>query len=478
MVYVSLVGLAGDPRINKYVLVPLETATYGKIYDNEEVDDLRSVETEFPTLVFNNTLTSEAALLCEHMVSSLNGEIDFRISFDEFDDEDYKPKHIDEFNLEDETSLSECDEEEQNILNINGLFCFNVIYPNDSKSDKENDDDKFDIEHSSGDLSIKPLSNVINTDGGAYAQRSKPRRNTKNTRIPSAKSDNKKKVEDHPRNNKWNLKQKNHAIRIFIANAASKKMTIYQIDVNTAFFNGELNDEVYISQPEGFVDLDHPTHVYHLKKALSSLKQPPRAWEFNGAFEERRSSSNSIEIRLWHTPKGVGPRVADSYTEAMLYDRVKETLMYYVNRNYALLLQRLHAAVKAATKLDGCYEGCHIGCRLLQRLPHSWQAATKVSCYWEGWHIGGRMLQMLNDVVKATTRLAKVATKVTSCYEEYNRAYWLLQRLPHRIHAATRIACCYNGCNIGCEGCHKGSRLLRRLPHRLHAATRIACCFL
>ncbi|GKA14423.1 retrovirus-related pol polyprotein from transposon TNT 1-94 [Tanacetum coccineum] len=58
------------------------------------------------------------------------------------------------------------------------------------------------------------------------------------------------------------------AIRIFIANAASKNMTIYQMDVKIAFFNGELKEEVYVNQPEGFVDPDHPTHVYHLTKAL------------------------------------------------------------------------------------------------------------------------------------------------------------------------------------------------------------------
>nr|GEV06591.1 retrovirus-related Pol polyprotein from transposon TNT 1-94 [Tanacetum cinerariifolium] len=68
------------------------------------------------------------------------------------------------------------------------------------------------------------------------------------------------------------------AIRIVIANAASKNMTIYQMDVNTSFLNGELKEEVYVSQPEGFVDLDHPTHVYRLKKALYGLKQAPRAW--------------------------------------------------------------------------------------------------------------------------------------------------------------------------------------------------------
>ncbi|GKA61372.1 retrovirus-related pol polyprotein from transposon TNT 1-94 [Tanacetum coccineum] len=68
------------------------------------------------------------------------------------------------------------------------------------------------------------------------------------------------------------------AIRIFITNAASKNMTIYQMDVKTAFLNGELKEEVYVSQPEDFVDPDHPTHVYRLKKDLYGLKQAPRAW--------------------------------------------------------------------------------------------------------------------------------------------------------------------------------------------------------
>ncbi|GKD71951.1 retrovirus-related pol polyprotein from transposon TNT 1-94 [Tanacetum coccineum] len=68
------------------------------------------------------------------------------------------------------------------------------------------------------------------------------------------------------------------AIRIFITNAASKNMTIYQMDVKTAFLNGELKEEIYVSQPEGFVDPDHPTHVYRPKKALYGLKQVPRAW--------------------------------------------------------------------------------------------------------------------------------------------------------------------------------------------------------
>ncbi|GKC76074.1 retrovirus-related pol polyprotein from transposon TNT 1-94, partial [Tanacetum coccineum] len=68
------------------------------------------------------------------------------------------------------------------------------------------------------------------------------------------------------------------AIRIFVANAAHKNMSIYQMDVKIAFLNGKLKEKVYVSQPEGFVDQDYPSHVYKLKKALYGLKQAPHAW--------------------------------------------------------------------------------------------------------------------------------------------------------------------------------------------------------
>ena len=54
------------------------------------------------------------------------------------------------------------------------------------------------------------------------------------------------------------------AIRIFLAYAASDNMIVYQMDVKTAFLNGELKEEVYVTQPEGFVNLERPNHVYRL----------------------------------------------------------------------------------------------------------------------------------------------------------------------------------------------------------------------
>ncbi|KAI3714720.1 hypothetical protein L6452_21679 [Arctium lappa] len=68
------------------------------------------------------------------------------------------------------------------------------------------------------------------------------------------------------------------AIRMFLAYAAHKNFTVFQMDVKTAFLNGILKEEVYVSQPEGFVNPEKSDHVYILDKALYGLKQAPRAW--------------------------------------------------------------------------------------------------------------------------------------------------------------------------------------------------------
>ncbi|GKE51166.1 hypothetical protein Tco_1486322, partial [Tanacetum coccineum] len=145
------------------------------IWYDEDVLDLRSVETEFPAIVFNDSLTSNETPSCEPTVSYLNDEIDFRESFDESHDEDYTnefpaivyndaltsksdfsteptlcPQHIDKFDLKDETSLFKYDEVEQNILYFNDLLPFNIVYPDDLKSDRGMDDNEIDMIQSSG----------------------------------------------------------------------------------------------------------------------------------------------------------------------------------------------------------------------------------------------------------------------------------------------------------------------------------------
>ncbi|GJT70764.1 hypothetical protein Tco_1030050 [Tanacetum coccineum] len=201
-----------------------QTATFEKVknYDDEDGCFI-DFETEFPAIVFDNTLTSNTPLPSEPTVCPPNeNKIDFRISLDESDDEDYtvifdensfsykiiyvndlktdsgndngknnmpsspkptvdyfddldffkdfknefpaivyndaqtskpdlltklilNPQHINEFDLNDETSLSEHDEEEQNVLYSNDLFPFNIIHPDDLKSEKDKDDNDIDI---------------------------------------------------------------------------------------------------------------------------------------------------------------------------------------------------------------------------------------------------------------------------------------------------------------------------------------------
>nr|GEU51911.1 hypothetical protein [Tanacetum cinerariifolium] len=82
-------------------------------------------------------------------------------------------------------------------------------------------------------------------------------------------------------------------IGIFVANAAHKNMMIFQMDVKTTFLNGELKEEVYVSQPEGFVDQDKSSHMYKLKKALYGLKQTPRA-NMNATQAEQKSLDDAL----------------------------------------------------------------------------------------------------------------------------------------------------------------------------------------
>ncbi|GJW56699.1 putative ribonuclease H-like domain-containing protein, partial [Tanacetum coccineum] len=68
------------------------------------------------------------------------------------------------------------------------------------------------------------------------------------------------------------------AIRLFLAFASFMGFIVYQMDVKSAFLYGTIDEEVYVSQPPGFVDPDHPNKVYKVVKALYGLHQAPRAW--------------------------------------------------------------------------------------------------------------------------------------------------------------------------------------------------------
>nr|GEU72794.1 integrase, catalytic region, zinc finger, CCHC-type, peptidase aspartic, catalytic [Tanacetum cinerariifolium] len=89
-------------------------------------------------------------------------------------------------------------------------------------------------------------------------------------------------------------------VRLFVASASHKSCPIYQMDMKMAFLNGPLKKEVYVAQPDGFVDPGHPEKVYRLRKALYGLKQAPRAWGNEILF---RTSDPSIPKRCIDTCK-------------------------------------------------------------------------------------------------------------------------------------------------------------------------------
>nr|GEX64473.1 retrovirus-related Pol polyprotein from transposon TNT 1-94 [Tanacetum cinerariifolium] len=94
------------------------------------------------------------------------------------------------------------------------------------------------------------------------------------------------------------------AVRIFVAYAAHKSFLIYQMDVKMAFINGPLKEEVYVAQPDGFVDPDHPKKFYRLRKALYGLKQAPRVW-YDELSKFLTSKGFTKGLQIHQSPRGI-----------------------------------------------------------------------------------------------------------------------------------------------------------------------------
>ncbi|GJW29018.1 retrovirus-related pol polyprotein from transposon TNT 1-94 [Tanacetum coccineum] len=130
------------------------------------------------------------------------------------------------------------------------------------------------------------------------------------------------------------------AIHIFIANAAHKNMMIYQMDVKTDFLNGEIKEEVHVSQPERFVDQDTPSHVYKLKKALYGLKQALHACD-------------SVDTPMVEKSK-LDEDLQEISVDATLYRGMIGSLMYLTSNRPDLFMQ-------------SSYVPDHVGCQDTRR---------------------------------------------------------------------------------------------------------------
>nr|GFB64579.1 hypothetical protein [Tanacetum cinerariifolium] len=133
------------------------------------------------------------------------------------------------------------------------------------------------------------------------------------------------------------------SVRLFIAYAAHKSFTIYQMDVKTAFLYGPLKEEVYVNQPDGFVDPYHPDKVYRLKKALYGLKQAPRGGTMNSPKDLPKHGMTSCD--------GIGTPMATKHLDANLSGTPVDQMKYCSKAGALMYLTASRPDVMHAT----CY---------------------------------------------------------------------------------------------------------------------------
>nr|KAJ0210551.1 hypothetical protein LSAT_V11C400224920 [Lactuca sativa] len=118
------------------------------------------------------------------------------------------------------------------------------------------------------------------------------------------------------------------AIRLFLAYASYMNFIVYQMDVKTAFLHGVLEEEVFLNQPLGFVDKDHPDYVYRLDKAVYGLKQAPRAWyeTLTSYLLENGYRRGAIDNTLFIKNKGSYMVLVQIYVDDIISGSPNETL--------------------------------------------------------------------------------------------------------------------------------------------------------
>nr|KAJ0188771.1 hypothetical protein LSAT_V11C900489000 [Lactuca sativa] len=118
------------------------------------------------------------------------------------------------------------------------------------------------------------------------------------------------------------------AIRLFLAYASYMNFIVYQMDVKTTFLHGVLEEEVFLNQPPGFVDKDHPDYMYRLDKAVYGLKQAPRAWyeTLTSYLLENGYRRGAIDNTLFIKNQGSDMVLVQIYVDDIIFGSPNETL--------------------------------------------------------------------------------------------------------------------------------------------------------
>nr|GEX94092.1 hypothetical protein [Tanacetum cinerariifolium] len=141
------------------------------------------------------------------------------------------------------------------------------------------------------------------------------------------------------------------AILIFVAYVAHKSFLIYQMDVKTEFLNGPLKEEVYVAQPDGFVDPDHPEKAYRLRKALYRLKQAPREWydELSQFLISKGFTRGTIGLTLFTISYGEDILLVQIYVDEIIFRTFihQSSRGIFINQaKYALEILKKHGKEK------------------------------------------------------------------------------------------------------------------------------------